>query len=308
MGANAARAIRAGHYFEARLAEMAGDKADARSACIARPRKQAEFHGFLAADRLDQAYALCPWMPERLRRSEGRDRARSRRSCARWRCTSIDRAGWAQREWDSALSRFDDTQRRLAVEVAQDNGWFDRARVRAGQRRRQSRPDELRLYELRFPLHHDATIRREAAKQRPRSGLGRGRDPRRKRLQSASARSGANAMGLMQVAARHRRRPRPSASACPGAAPTACTTRTPTSCWAPPTCGRWRTSTAQPYLAIAAYNAGPAPTARWQSQRPAMDPDFWIETISYKETREYVARVLAFSVIYDWRFNGNACR
>ena len=61
-----------------------------------------------------------------------------------------------------------------------------------------------------------------------------------------------------------------------------------------------------PYVAIAAYNAGPAPTARWQSQRPSFDPDLWIETISYKETREYVARVLAFSVIYDWRLNGNA--
>ncbi|MBN7832100.1 lytic murein transglycosylase, partial [Stenotrophomonas maltophilia] len=36
------------------------------------------------------------------------------------------------------------------------------------------------------------------------------------------------------------------------------------------------------------------------------DPDLWIETISYKETREYVARVLAFSVIYDWRLNGDA--
>ena len=29
----------------------------------------------------------------------------------------IDRGNWAQREWDDALSRFDDTQRRLAVEV-----------------------------------------------------------------------------------------------------------------------------------------------------------------------------------------------
>ena len=37
-----------------------------------------------------------------------------------------------------------------------------------------------------------------------------------------------------------------------------------------------------------------------------MDPDFWIETISYKETRDYVARVLAFSVLYDWRLNGDA--
>jgi soluble lytic murein transglycosylase len=62
----------------------------------------------------------------------------------------------------------------------------------------------------------------------------------------------------------------------------------------------------QPYQAIAGYNAGPAPLARWQSQRPGMEPDFWIETISYKETRDYVARVLAFSVLYDWRLTGNA--
>src|SRR3546814_19996107 len=43
----------------------------------------------------------------------------------------------------------------------------------------------------------------------------------------------------------------------------------------------------QTYFAIAAYNAGPSPVARWPSQRPGMEPDFWIETISYKETRDY---------------------
>src|SRR5690606_29991309 len=62
----------------------------------------------------------------------------------------------------------------------------------------------------------------------------------------------------------------------------------------------------QPYVTIAAYNAGPTPTARWQSQRPNYDPDFWIETISYKETRDYVARVLAFSVLCERRPNGKA--
>ena len=46
----------------------------------------------------------------------------------------------------------------------------------------------------------------------------------------------------------------------------------------------------------------------WQSQRPTMEPDFWIETISYRETREYVARVLSFSTIYDWRLNGDALK
>ncbi len=57
----------------------------------------------------------------------------------------IDRAGWAVAEWNSALSRFDDTQRRLAVRVAQDNGWFDRAVFALGKQ-----PQEQRLYDLRF--------------------------------------------------------------------------------------------------------------------------------------------------------------
>ena len=56
---------------------------------------------------------------------------------------------------------------------------------------------------------------------------------------------------------------------------------------------------------LAALGAGPGHEAhvlrRWLQARPALDPDFWIETVPYKETREYIPRVLAFSVIYDWR-------
>ena len=70
-----------------------------------------------------------------------------------------------------------------------------------------------------------------------------------------------------------------------------------------------------PWLASAAYNAGVDPVGRWIDARDALEPDFFIETIPYKETREYVARVLAFSVIYDWRMHGtvltavvSACR
>ena len=60
------------------------------------------------------------------------------------------------------------------------------------------------------------------------------------------------------------------------------------------------------WLASAAYNAGVDPVGRWVNARDSLEPDFFIETIPYKETREYVARVLAFSVIYDWRMHGNA--
>jgi soluble lytic murein transglycosylase len=60
-----------------------------------------------------------------------------------------------------------------------------------------------------------------------------------------------------------------------------------------------------PWLAAAAYNAGPAAVSRWlNSGRPVAEPDLWIETISFRETREYVARILAFSLLYDWRLDG----
>ena len=58
------------------------------------------------------------------------------------------------------------------------------------------------------------------------------------------------------------------------------------------------------YRAIAAYNAGQGAVQRWLAARPNLPADYWIETIPFKETRDYVPRVLAFSVIYDWRLDG----
>lgn len=291
-------------YFEARLAERTGDKA-AAARLYREAAKKPEFHGFLAADRIGQPYALCPWLPTdgvAAKNAVARDPAIVR-SMALFQ---VQRSGWAVREWDEAMARFDDARRRMAVEVAQRHGWFDRAVFALGKDPSGNpRPDELRLYQLRFPLHHDATIRREAARNRI--------DPawvaaeiRAESVFNPAARSGANAMGLMQVlpatgaaVARHIGVPWAGAESLYDADTnivlgTAYLRQ------------MMDDSGGQPYFAIAGYNAGPAPLNRWKSQRPGMDPDFWIETISYKETRDYVARVLAFSVIYDWRLNGDA--
>lgn len=55
-------------------------------------------------------------------------------------------------------------------------------------------------------------------------------------------------------------------------------------------------------LAAAAYNAGPHRVNRWLSQQGKEKPvDVWIETIPFKETRQYVQNVLCFSVIYGYR-------
>ena len=173
----------------------------------------------------------------------------------------LDRVGWAVREWDDALSRFNDEQRRVAVEVAQGNGWFDRAVFSLGKN-----PDEQRLYGLRFPLHHDATIRREASNNRL--------DPawvaaeiRAESVFYPRARSGANAMGLMQIL--------------PGTgASVAASLGRPwggaDSLYDPDTNIVLGTAylrqlldkfDGNPWLASAAYNAGEAPVGRWLDAR-----------------------------------------
>ena len=291
-------------YFEARLSELAGDKAGAR-ALYARAATKPEFHGFLAADRIGQAYTLCPWLPHdtpAARDAVARTPALVR-ALALYR---LDRRGWAQREWDDALSRFDDDERRIAVGLAEDAGWFDRGVFGLVNVGGKSYPEESRLYLLRFPMHHDATIRREAARNNLDPAWVAG-EIRAESVFDPKARSSANARGLMQLL------PGTGAEVARGLG---LPWNGADSLYDPETnivlgsayLRQLLDKYGKPYQTIAAYNAGPAPVARWSSQRPSMDPDFWIETISYKETRDYVARVLAFSTLYDWRLNGDAVR
>ncbi|MHC9084173.1 lytic transglycosylase domain-containing protein [Luteimonas sp. RIT-PG2_3] len=279
-------------WFAARTTELGGDKVSAQ-ALYQRAATASDFHGFLAADRLNLPYQLCPLALDAnagARNAVANDPAMVR-AMALYR---IDRSGWATREWAEAVDRFDDTQRRYAVEIAIDNGWFDRAVFGLNKH-----PDDSRYYTLRFPLHHTEAIQREARAQRL--------DPawiaaeiRAESVFNPLARSPANARGLMQVLPTTGQGVARRLGLAWGGAD---------SLYDPDTNIALGTAYLRekedmygfPYIAIAAYNAGPTPTARWQAQRPAMDPDFWIETISYKETRDYVARILAFSVIYDWR-------
>ncbi|KAF1685175.1 lytic murein transglycosylase [Pseudoxanthomonas broegbernensis] len=284
-------------WFEARMLEKTGQAAQAQ-ALLRAAATAPNFHGFLAADRLGLPYALCPWSqaePPGLRAEVARDPALVR-ALALYR---IDRPGWAVREWNDALARFDDVRRRIAVALAQENGWFDRAVFSLGRQ-----PEEQRLYALRFPLHHDAQIR-AAAQRNALDPAWIAAEIRAESIFNPNARSSANARGLMQLL------PGTAASVAkrtglPYAGAESLYDSATNIALGSAYLRQMEDKYGLTYQAIAAYNAGPVPVARWMSQRPGFDPDLWIETITYKETRDYVARVLAFSVIYDWRLNGNA--
>ena len=56
-------------------------------------------------------------------------------------------------------------------------------------------------------------------------------------------------------------------------------------------------------FATASYNAGFSNVQRWIPKHRQMELDVWIETIPFKETREYVKAVLAYYQIYNIRMN-----
>lgn len=53
-------------------------------------------------------------------------------------------------------------------------------------------------------------------------------------------------------------------------------------------------------LATAAYNAGPNRIIQWLPQSGKLDADAWVDTIPYRETRNYVKNVMAFSTVYAY--------
>lgn len=285
-------------YFEARLRERLGQN-EAAKALYQRAAQHAGFHGWLAADRLAQPYALCPLEP----RSEAALDKRVAANVGLARALdlfAIDRPEPAAREWAAMVKAMSDDERRVAVRRALAEGWFDRAVFGMNVP-----PDDTRHYSLRFPLHHEADIRLQSQVNALDPAWVAGQT----RAESSfmpRARSHADARGLMQLL--------------PGTGLQVSKRlglewRGSESLYEPSTNIRLGTAYmrqmldrqgGKAYMAIAAYNAGPAPIDRWRAARGQLDPDFFIESIPYKETREYVARVLAFSVLYDWRLNGSA--
>ncbi|HET8942560.1 MAG TPA: transglycosylase SLT domain-containing protein [Rudaea sp.] len=284
-------------YLRARMLAKLGRREDAAKQ-FAAISNEANFHGFLAADWLNEPYTICPAQPPR--DALGKAALEGNPDLARaFEFFALKQLPQARREWNFAMARLKVPQRRLAADVAAELGWIDRAVYAFGQ------GDDMRQYALRFPLARRTQLVRDAHAA--------GIEPawayailRAESAWTTDAHSGADAYGLMQLLPDTARRVAKAQNiSFPGAS----------ALFDPELNIKLGTSylgamavryDGSPWLASAAYNAGPAPVAKWINARDTLDPDFFIETIPYKETRAYVARVLAFTVIYDWRLHGNA--
>ncbi|HBF09596.1 MAG: transglycosylase SLT domain-containing protein [Pseudomonadota bacterium] len=207
----------------------------------------------------------------------------------------MDQKIQAFREWRHTLDRLPLEQKGIAARVAESWGWNYQAIVTA------ARSDEKDNLELRFPKTYKDAVAYQAHKNAIDTGWVFA-VIRQESAFRADARSGVGAMGLMQLmpaTAQHVSRNIGIRST-----PTRAQLLTPD----------FNIRLGASYLkelsdqfdgsivmATAAYNAGPHRVKEWRPQDRAMPGDIWIDTIPFRETREYVKNIMTYQAIYKYR-------
>ena len=281
-------------YWAARAGSARGvQTAQASWPALAQTRS---WYGFLAADHLGRPYAM-------QHRRDTTDQAlleavRTLPGIARARELAYIGAGLeSRREWLHTTRRLDARQQVAAAHLAAQWGWHQLAIMTLAA------AQEWNALDLRFPIVHrsdfDAAARREKvdaswlyAIARQESAL----DP--------GVRSPAGALGLMQVMpATAQLTARQAGIPYRGSSDLLDPARNVLigSSYMRMMLDRFGQNRV---LAAAAYNAGPGRIGQWLQRHPTdVDYDRFVETIPFRETRQYVQNVLSFAVIYAYLEN-----
>jgi len=254
-----------------------------------------DYHGFLAADRLELPYQLADApvaveaaAQDSLQQFPGIQRAQE--------LFFLNRFWEARTEWQLATASLDQKQLRQAAKLAQAWGWHYQAIVTLA---RTEYWDDL---ELRFPLPHQNQVDVHARQA--------GVDPawvyavmRQESLFRADARSPAGALGLMQImpATGQQIAEQLGLDGFKKADLLVADTNIRYGVYyLRRTLNRLQN---KPVLATAAYNAGPFRVSQWLPRQKPIETDRWVETIPFFETRRYVKRIMEYAVIYANRLN-----
>jgi soluble lytic murein transglycosylase len=286
-------------YWRARALAKTGEE-NAAEELFAKVAEQRSFYGFLAADRVDADYHLAHSDTPidgaaiaQIAVLPGARRARELHALQRW----ID----ARREWRDLTKRLNKVELKAAAELAESWNWHDQAIFTLA---RTGYWDDL---VLRFPVRHTTTVHSNAKRHQL--------DPawvfavvRQESAFMRDAVSRAGARGLMQLMPRTAR---VVARKAYGKKPPqrkelfdAETNISLGTAYLRQVLDELGDNTV---LATAAYNAGPHRVKRWLPQ-DEQAADLWVELVPFRETRGYLRRVLAYTVIYEHRLGREPTR
>lgn len=282
-------------YWQARAWEQLGKTKRANS-IFEGIATETNYYGFLAADRVKKPYRFTS---EPLRRDEAAlEVLKQIPAILRTEeLYALDRITEARREWNRVIRTLDENRTKLAAILAHEWEWHDNAIFTVAKTRHRKDLD------LRFPTPYRDLIFNTAENY--------GLDPewiygvaRRESAFNVVARSSAGAMGLMQILPSTARIQSKSLGlGSPSYSDLLNSDRNILlgSSYLNKMLKRF---SGNQVIATAAYNAGPNRVSKWlPKQGNKISPDVWVDTIPYKETREYVRAVMAYATIFDWKLN-----
>lgn len=296
---DAQQAENAWRYWYARALDKTGDPEHAK-ALFRKLAQTRDYYGFLAADRLDQPYALShdpialdPKVQQALRERPAILRAQE--------FYQLNELMPAAREWHDALRGLGPDQLKQAAALAHKWSWHSAAIETLGKAQAY---DDLTV---RFPTPFHAPVMTSARTH--------ALEPawlyailRQESAFRPDARSAAGALGLMQLlpttaaaTARKQGKATPSTQAL-------LTAEVNIPLGSAYLNELYQRFTHNPVLATAAYNAGPHRVERWLPKQGQMEADQWIDSIPFTETRRYVQTVFTYTMIYAAQLDHNTLR
>ncbi len=280
-------------YWYARALAAQGNHEGARAYYL-RHAGEPHFYGILAAEEL--GYVPAP--PEPFHVADEQEVAAAARHPGLVRALALYRLGLraeANAEWAFSVRAMDDTGLLAAAELARRNQLFDRAIATA------ERTVHRHNFRLRYLAPYAEALREGARAHALEEAWVLGLVRQESRF-VANARSPAGAQGLMQLM---------PATASWVARKVGLGSYTPSRVNEPELNIALGThylklvleDLGHPVLALAAYNAGPARARRWRDPKP-LEGAIYAETIPFKETRDYVKKVMANTVYYAQLLGG----
>lgn len=275
-------------YWRARALQLTG-KANQANEIFDHLAGNRSFYGFLSADLRNKDYAMNH--AELAVDNELYADVRAQPAMQRTReLLQLERYLDARREWYFIAETFDEDELLAAAKLAHEWQWHDRAILTLAQAK------SWNDLSIRFPIEHKQFVLQEAENNEI--------DPawiyammRQESAFMQDAQSSVGALGLMQLM------PRTAKSVAK-----TLKQRKPSKkdLFEPEKNIKLGTAYLKqvydkfdenPVLAIAAYNAGPNRVKRWLPEN-TMPADIWIEMVPFRETRNYLKSVLAYTVIY----------
>jgi soluble lytic murein transglycosylase len=273
-------------YWLARSLEKTGATEDANR-FFKKVALERHYYGFLAATLIGQMPNLAddPLIFTEIEIQAITDNPAAQRAME---FRHLQRFSEARREWNYFNRKLDRRAKLAAAKWANVNSWFDRAIFTLAK---QKYWDDVNL---RFPLAYQKTVSRHSSRNKLEPSFTFA-IARRESSFMPDAYSSAGALGLMQMlpsTARFIAKKKIKRNKL-------FTANTNVQYGTDYLKYLLKRVDGNEVIAAAAYNAGITRVKKWLKTDKPLPADIWIETIPYKETREYVKSVMAYRQIYS---------